>query len=74
MKSHHEAVYAELKRTIDKLEASQSNVTSNLKNIFNHNQINILTERYKKIPQWCNDSLVKGFQLRVACGVGVMNS
>lgn len=46
----------------------QSSLQERLSNIFNEDQINLLTRQYKKIPQWCNKTLVNAYKLRFTCG------
>ncbi|XP_076665372.1 uncharacterized protein LOC143367443 [Andrena cerasifolii] len=34
----------------------------------NEDQIKVLTKTYKKIPRWCNETLMNAYKLRSACG------
>ncbi|XP_025153893.1 THAP domain-containing protein 3 isoform X3 [Harpegnathos saltator] len=39
-----------------------------LNKLFNEDQIKVLTNAYKKMPRWCNNTLIKAYRLKFACG------
>lgn len=58
------------KRKIKKLqtEVHKNRLSSNISNIFNKGQLCLLSGKYKKIPKWCNGSLIKAYKLKFAYG------
>lgn len=58
------------KRNIKRLQVEVRNnkVVSNINKIFNEDQLNLLSGKYKKIPKWCNSTLIKAYKLKFACG------
>lgn len=55
------------KRKIKRLEARESKHNP-LCLLFNKDQLRVLSGEYKKIPAWCNDTLVKAYKLKFVCG------
>ena len=58
------------KRKIKRLQTEVRNkkITSNINKIFNEDQLCLLSAKYKKIPKWCNSTLIKACRLKFACG------
>lgn len=72
MKKRHNKIYKALKTKIKNLENQVGilqKTPSVATNIFNDDQIKILTGKYRKIPKWCDNTLVKAYQLKFACGI-----
>jgi len=45
------------------------NIISNISKLYNDDQLKILSGKYRKIPNWCDDTLIKAYQLKFACGI-----
>lgn len=58
------------KRRIKRLETEvrKKRTSANISNIFNEDQLCLLSEKYKKMPKWCNGTLIKAYKLKFACG------
>lgn len=71
MKKNHKKTQMLFKRKLTALkkEVSINNQYSKIfQNLLNSDQIKLLNCEYKKIPKWCDKTLVKAFQLKFACG------
>ena len=77
MKKQHQKIYRSLKSTIkklqDKVRITEVRETNAIKDILNEDQLNVLNKVYRKLPQWCDKTLVKAYQLKFACGVSGYN-
>ncbi|KYN21650.1 hypothetical protein ALC57_05973 [Trachymyrmex cornetzi] len=40
-----------------------------IRQLFNEDQIELLTKKYKKVIKWCDATLVKAYHLKFTCGV-----
>lgn len=72
MKKRHIKIYKAFKRKIKKIQDQVCILKKTplvVNTIFNNDQLNILTAKYKKIPKWCDDTLIKAYQLKFACGI-----
>ena len=73
MKKRHHRIFRSLRGTIkklqDKVRNTEARVSNPMKNILNQDQLNILNKVPKKMPQWCDETLVKAYQIKSACGV-----
>ena len=43
--------------------------SKSIQQIVNEDQLKLLNGIYKKIPKWCDSTLVKAYQLKFACGI-----
>lgn len=71
MKKNHNRLQVIMKRKIMKLEKiAHTYVSSNGLNnrLFNSDQKDFLKLQYKRMPKWCDSTLVKAYQLKFACG------
>ncbi|XP_011686833.1 PREDICTED: uncharacterized protein LOC105449358 [Wasmannia auropunctata] len=71
MKKKHKRLQREYRTKIRKLQQEvgiQKHVSSALKNLLNNDQIKMLGCEYKKMPKWCDSTLVKAYQLKFSCG------
>lgn len=49
-------------------EVGKNKISLNINNIFNKDQLRMLSGKYKKMPNWCNSTLIKAYKLKFACG------
>ena len=58
------------RKKIQRLEKKvcTSSMNESISKIFNEDQMKFLSNLYKKIPRWCNETIVKALKLRFACG------
>lgn len=58
------------KKKIKRLETEvgKNRISLNISNIFNENQVSMLSGKYKKMPNWCNNTLLKAYKLKFAYG------
>ena len=69
MRKRYQQKYRQMKRTIDRLQKTVSDQCSRVGKIFNEDQFDIVSGKYKKCPRWHDNTLVKSFKLKFACGV-----
>ena len=69
MKRSHQSTYKKLKRKINNLETKHATFSQHFEKIFTPDQVDLITKKYKKIPEWHNDSLKKAFKYKFACGI-----
>jgi len=50
-------------------QGRQSHFLNTVKNMLNDDQIKKLGCEYKRMPKWCDSTLVKAYQLKFACGL-----
>lgn len=71
MKKKHKRLQKEYRRKIKELQDQvcfQNKFTKAVKNLLHGDQINFMLHDYKKMPQWCNSTLIKAYQIKFACG------
>ncbi|XP_011858941.1 PREDICTED: uncharacterized protein LOC105556459 [Vollenhovia emeryi] len=70
-KSHkrRQRQYREKIKTLEQEVRMQKRFSNALKNMFNDDQIKKLRCEYKRMPKWCNSTLVKAYQLKFSCGL-----
>ena len=56
-----------------KQEVWTKKFNNSIASIFHEGQIQLLSKTYKKIPRWCNETLVNAFKLRFAGGTSGYN-
>lgn len=66
MKKRYKAKYRVMKNNLDKMKKIFQD--KNFEKMFNQDQKDIISGRYKKCPLWCDKTLVTGFKLKFACG------
>ncbi|XP_011860451.1 PREDICTED: uncharacterized protein LOC105557743 [Vollenhovia emeryi] len=49
-------------------EIRSDKLKESLSRILNEDQIKLLTQEYKQMPHWCNQTLMNAYKLRFACG------
>lgn len=61
---------ASLEEEIKKLkdQVRNSKLNKSLSTLFCEDQIALLQKEYKKIPKWCNKTLIRAYKLRFVCG------
>ena len=72
MKTNHKKKERALKNRIKQLQAKVCIIENNPKcvsKLFNVEQLALLNKQYKRMPKWCDNILVKAYQLKFACGV-----
>ena len=59
-----------LEKKIRKLEKAvcTNNMKTGISKIFNEDQISLISNYYKKVPCWCNATIIKTLKLCFACG------
>ncbi|XP_039304971.1 uncharacterized protein LOC105207055 isoform X3 [Solenopsis invicta] len=71
MKKRHKGLQNKYKKRIKDLEKKvgiNENFAKTIQQLLHKDQIQLLNKTYKKIPKWCNATLIKAFQLKFACG------
>ena len=65
-------LFRELKAAKEKIkkleEVCNDNLNIVLSKMLNEDQINALRMRYKRVPNWCNATLINAYKLRFDCG------
>lgn len=76
MKIRHKKKQRSLMKRIKKLETQvciQNNKPEYINKILNYDQYCMLSKKFKKIPKWCDATLIKAYQLKFSCGVSGYN-